>query len=71
MTPDNPRALSAKEYAALFVANGVDALVCDSIEQAVESAVCDARAAGVGVICLGSLYVYADVKKALDNISEK
>ena len=55
----------------MFVANGVDALVCDSIEQAVESAVCDARAAGVGVICLGSLYVYADVKKALDNISEK
>ena len=66
VTPDNPRALSAEEYAEVFRKNGIEAIPSASIEKAVISAREAAREAGVPLICLGSLYTYGEVVKALD-----
>ena len=66
VTPDNPRALGAEEYAEVFRKNGIEAIPSASIEKAVISAREAAREAGVPLICLGSLYTYSEVVKALD-----
>lgn len=65
MTPQNPRALDASAYAAEFTALGIEAQAYDGIDDAVTAAMTDACENGVPVICLGSLYIYADVKKAV------
>ena len=63
LTPDNPRALPAAEYAAVFRARGVEATPCGTIEEAVRRAVAAAKADGRPLIILGSLYMYKDVCK--------
>ena len=65
LTPDNPRALPASEYAAIFSALGVDASACDSIADAVAQGTAYAKQHGIPLVCLGSLYMYGDVVKAL------
>ncbi len=61
ITPDNPRALSAEEYAEVLRARGVDATPAGSIDEAVRAAVAAAKQNGVPLVCLGSLYTYGDV----------
>lgn len=61
MTPDSPRALGAEEYAAELQKNGVDATPCGSVAEALCKARADGENSGIPVICLGSLYTYAEV----------
>ena len=63
MTPDNPRALAAEEYAAVLTKNGVETLACETVEQAFGLAKQKAKADGVPLVCLGSLYTYCQILK--------
>lgn len=65
LTPNNPRALDSAKYAEVFRSLGIEAYSYKSISEAVKSAMNDARENDRAVICLGSLYIYADVKKAV------
>lgn len=65
LTPDNPRALCAEDYAAVLREEGVEATAAPSIADAVGLALDIARESGSAVVCLGSLYTYAEVKAAL------
>ena len=70
LTPDNPRALPAEEYAKVFARRGVGAVACASVKDAVEKALAWARETGAPVICLGSLYMYGEIVGALKALSE-
>ena len=71
MTPDNPRALSAAEWADALTAAGVSAVASESMEDAVRLAVSRAEGAGVPLVCLGSLYTYGDVVRLIEKIKEE
>lgn len=61
MTPDSPRALPAKEYAAVLRNAGIPAQNFDNIPAAFTAAKQAAKADGKPLVCLGSLYVYASL----------
>ena len=63
VAPPSPRALPAEDLAAAFGALGVPASPGD-IKSAVAGAVACARASGLPLLMLGSLYMYGEVKKA-------
>ncbi len=65
ITPDNPRALSAADYAEILNELGVKAEAYSNIPDAVAAAYKAAREDCVPLICLGSLYTYGDVTRAL------
>ena len=68
MTPDNPRALSAEEYAEVLKENGVLATPYPDIRAAFTAAKSAAREDGVPLVCLGSLYTYVDISKLNEEI---
>ena len=68
VTPDNPRALSAEEYAVALGRQGIDAVAFDSLESALETAVARAREDGVPLFCLGSLYMYSELIEIFDKM---
>lgn len=61
LTPDNPRALAAAEYAAVLQAQGVPATAYATVADAWQAAYAAAQANGVPLVCLGSLYTYASL----------
>ena len=61
ITPDNPRALGAEEYAAEFLSHGVDATPCPDIKSAIFEAIKESKKRGCAIFCLGSLYTYGEV----------
>ncbi len=61
ITPDNSRALDAKEYADVLMECGTTALPCSSVGEAVTLATKAASEDGVPLVCLGSLYTYCEV----------
>ena len=61
MTPDNPRALDAEEYAEVLRDAGVQAEAFDSLGSAVRAAREAAKRDSVPILCLGSLYVYSSL----------
>ena len=61
ITPSNPRALSAAEYADEISALGVSATPCGSIEEALSLGKKRATELNTALFCLGSLYTYSDV----------
>ncbi len=63
MTPDNPRALAAEEYASVLTKYGVECDACESVEQAFDLAKEKSRTDGVPLVCLGSLYTYCQIIK--------
>ena len=68
MTPDNPRALPAEEYAAELAKNGVSAEPYASIDDAFRAAKAAAKADGVPLVCLGSLYTYAEITAEIEKL---
>ena len=68
LTPDNPRALSAEEYAEELRKNGVLAVPHASIREAFAAAKAAALSDGVPLVCLGSLYTYCDIIKLNEEI---
>lgn len=65
LTPDNPRALSAAEYADTLSSFGVCATPHSTIKEAFNVARESAKRDGKTLVCLGSLYTYVDVIKLL------
>ena len=61
ITPENPRALSANDFAKCIEALGVKVHPTDSISEAVALAFADAKKSGLPLICFGSLYTYGEV----------
>ena len=61
LTPDNPRALSAEEYAEVLKEKGVEATPYPDIESALSAARERAKRDGVPLICMGSLYTYSSI----------
>ncbi|MBQ7343980.1 MAG: folate family ECF transporter S component [Clostridia bacterium] len=68
ITPPNPRALAAEDYALTFKMRGVSAEAADSIESGVKKALAKARERGLPVVTLGSLYIYREVNEAVKNV---
>ena len=65
ITPDNPRALPASEYASVLAENGVNAAAYESVGEALASGKNLAAEKGTALVCLGSLYMYGEIS---DNI---
>ena len=61
MTPDNPRALPAEDYAALLSSLGVAATPYPSVKEAFAAAKMTAKEDNVPLVCLGSLYTYCSL----------
>lgn len=65
VAPKSARALDAQSYAAAFRRAGVDAIPCKNVKTALQKAEEQAKKHALPVVCLGSLYLYDAVKKAL------
>ena len=66
LTPNNPRSLPATDLAASWHAAGVSAYAFNTPYDAVRAATEVARAKGMPLFSLGSLYMYAEVTEALE-----
>ena len=64
--PDSYRALSAGEFAKVFNAGGVPAEGFATVKDAVFAAMDAGRKNGKPTLCLGSLYMYGEVKAAVE-----
>lgn len=62
VTPPNPRSLPAESYAEVFRSLGISAAPCASVKQALTLA----RSGSIPVVCLGSLYAYGEIRRALE-----
>lgn len=65
VTPDNPRALNSCDYAKVFEGLGISSHACESVSSAIKDASDLAQSLSLPVICLGSLYMYTEVYRAL------
>ena len=65
VTPDNPRALDAAALAAQFQRHGISATPFERLPDAVAAAIRESRESGTPLVCLGSLYMYAEVTDAM------
>ena len=61
VTPPNPRALPAEEYAKVFGDLQIPATPCETVKEAL----CRAISHRLPVVCLGSLYQYKEVRAGL------
>ncbi len=66
ITPDSPRALQAEEYAQVLRRAGMKAEAFSTLQDALIAARHGAKQEGKPLICLGSLYVYAELMKELE-----
>ncbi len=66
LTPNNPRALPAADFAAVWREYGVPAHGFDTVDAAVAAAVAAATVKGKPLFSLGSLYMYAEVTDAME-----
>lgn len=70
VTPSSVRALSAADYADDYAETGVAAHPCGSFSEAVSKGYALAARKGSPLLCVGSLYSYADFKNALKKLTE-
>ena len=68
ITPSNPRALPAEEFAEVFKSLGICAKAESSPEDALKSALDVAEKENLPVLCLGSLYMYSQIISALNSL---
>ena len=61
ITPDNPRALPAEEYAKVLEGVGIKATSYASVASALDGAKKYAKETNTALLCLGSLYMYCEV----------
>ncbi len=66
VTPDNPRALNAEEYAKTLSSKGITAEPFGSLKDALQAAIRAAKKDNTPLLCLGSLYMYAELIEALE-----
>lgn len=65
VSPNNPRALGAVEYACAFSELGVASYPCHTIKDALTRCISASRADNAPIIALGSLYMYEELSAAL------
>lgn len=65
LTPNQSRSLAAEQYAETFRSLGTAADAYPTIPGAVHAALSQCKEQSAPLLCIGSLYMYADVKKAL------
>lgn len=65
LTPNQSRSLAAEQYAETFRSLGTAADAYPTIPGAVHAALKQCKEQSAPLLCIGSLYMYADVKKAL------
>ena len=70
ITPENTRALGADDYASVFSKHSIPSFAEESVDSAVKSALALAKEKGLPIVCLGSLYIYSDVKNALERYKQ-
>jgi len=68
VTPDNPRALEAEELVKVYSGFGVKANAYETVNEGVRAAVKKSKEGGFPLICLGSLYMYAEVSDAIEKL---
>lgn len=68
VTPDNPRSLDCRILAESLKSKNIDADFRDDFETGVRDAFLYAKQRKLPLIALGSLYMYSDFVKALENI---
>ena len=61
VTPDNPRALDARDYASVLSAHGINAAPFDTLEDGLSAALDAAKSNNTPLVCLGSLYMYSEL----------
>jgi dihydrofolate synthase/folylpolyglutamate synthase len=66
ITPTNPRALSAEEYAKVLSGTGCHATPCGSIAEALTLGIAAAERQNTALCCLGSLYTYSEVMNTIE-----
>ena len=69
--PDSYRALSASEFAKVFEQGGVPAEGFATVKDAVFAAMDAGLENGTPTLCLGSLYMYGEVKSAVEEYMKK
>lgn len=69
VAPDNPRALPADEYAAVFAQKGVKATPYQDYPTAVKEAYGSALKEKAPLLCVGSLYAYRAFKEELQKLT--
>ncbi|MBQ9746347.1 MAG: bifunctional folylpolyglutamate synthase/dihydrofolate synthase [Clostridia bacterium] len=69
--PDNSRALAAGAFAEVFEHDGVPAQGFATVKDAVFAAMDAGKASGKPTLCLGSLYMYGEVKAAVEEYIAK
>ena len=65
VTPNNPRALAAQDYAAQLAAFGIPATAYESVLAGVRAAIESSKKEGIPLVCLGSLYLYEEAEAAV------
>ena len=65
LTPDNPRALAAADYARVFEELSVEASAYDSVDEAVKAALAWGGENNTPIVCLGSLYMYCEIRNCI------
>ena len=68
ITPNNPRSLKSDEYSNVFKILNINSTAFENIGEAVQIAVSASQENKIPLICLGSLYMYADIYSALQKI---
>ena len=68
VTPNNPRALSAREYADQLASVGVKSTAFDSVSEALRTAIEDSKSTSTPLVCLGSLYMYCELMDAFEKL---
>ena len=68
VTPDNPRSLKAQELAAVYEDLGVRSTAYDTVFDGAREAKKVSLDSGVPLICLGSLYMYAEVSDSFERL---
>lgn len=67
LTPDSPRALNSAEYAETLRKAGLEATPFESLADALDTAMNEAKRDNKPLVCLGSLYVYSSLMDILEN----
>ena len=67
ITPCNPRALDAVTYAEVLKQRGVNATSTDTVAEGVKKAIELAKKERKAVVCLGSLYLYREIRETVEN----
>lgn len=66
VTPDNPRSLTSKELAKVYSDLRVRSNAYETVYEGVKAALAESKKTETPLICLGSLYMYAEVSDAVE-----